>query len=43
MPQKVIVALSGGLDSAMAASILKDQGSRCNGCFMRLNDYSDEI
>ncbi len=33
---KVIVAMSGGVDSGMAASILKDRGLEVTGVFMRL-------
>ncbi|MDD5696915.1 MAG: tRNA 2-thiouridine(34) synthase MnmA [Candidatus Pacebacteria bacterium] len=40
---KVIVAMSGGVDSGMAASILKDQGFEVTGIFMRLNYRSGAI
>lgn len=38
MNKKVIVAISGGVDSGIAASILKNQGFKVIGVFMRLND-----
>jgi len=38
---KVIVAMSGGVDSGMAASILKDRGFEVTGIFMRLNSQSE--
>jgi len=34
---RVAVALSGGIDSGIAASILKEQGLETVGVFMRLN------
>lgn len=37
---KVIVAMSGGLDSGITASILKDQGFEVTGIFMRLSPQS---
>ena len=38
----VAVAMSGGIDSSVAAMILKDQGYNCVGVFMRNWDSSDE-
>lgn len=37
---KVLVAMSGGVDSSVAAKLLQDQGYDCMGCTMKL--YSNE-
>ena len=40
-PQKVIIALSGGVDSSVAAILLKNQGYQVEGVFMRLGIAGD--
>ncbi len=35
-PSKIVLAMSGGVDSSVAAALLKEQGHEVIGCFMRL-------
>jgi len=38
---KALIAMSGGVDSAVAALLTKEQGYDCIGCIMRLTDKED--
>lgn len=38
---KILVALSGGVDSAVSAKILKDAGYEIEGCYMKLHGRDD--
>jgi tRNA-specific 2-thiouridylase len=40
-PGRVLVAMSGGVDSSVAAAILHDQGVEAVGVWMRLHDVAD--
>ena len=39
-PKRVLIAMSGGVDSSVAASLLKEEGYNCIGATMRLFDNS---
>ena len=41
--KKVLIAMSGGVDSSLAAKLMMDKGYECIGCMMKLyNDNGDE-
>lgn len=40
-PGKVLVAMSGGVDSSVAAALLVERGHEVVGCFMRLGDEDE--
>ncbi len=40
---KVLVAMSGGVDSSVAAAILRGEGHDVVGCFMRLGSVGEEL
>lgn len=39
--KKILVAMSGGVDSSVAARLLCEAGYTCIGCTMRLYDNED--
>jgi tRNA-specific 2-thiouridylase len=39
---KIIVAMSGGVDSSVAACLLKEQGYECSGVFLRVGSHAAE-
>ncbi len=39
--KKVLIAMSGGVDSSLAAKLMKDAGYDCVGCTMKLYDNAD--
>jgi tRNA-specific 2-thiouridylase len=43
MKTKVLVALSGGVDSSMAAALLLDAGYDCKGVFFRTSEQSSSV
>lgn len=40
---KVLMAMSGGVDSSVAAALLQKKGHEIVGCFMRLGNVGDEL
>ncbi|MFL5302285.1 MAG: 7-cyano-7-deazaguanine synthase, partial [Anaeromyxobacteraceae bacterium] len=38
---RIVVAMSGGVDSSVAAALLKEQGHEVLGVSLRVFDYSD--
>lgn len=38
---KILVAMSGGVDSSVAAKLLLDGGNECTGCTMKLYNNED--
>jgi len=39
--KKALIAMSGGVDSSLAAKLMKDAGYDCIGCTMKLYDSED--
>ncbi|RLT56965.1 MAG: hypothetical protein DWI70_03395, partial [Chloroflexi bacterium] len=42
-PERVLVALSGGVDSSVAAALLVEAGHEVVGVWMRLHDAADRV
>ena len=40
--KKALIAMSGGVDSSVAAKIMSDRGYRCMGCTMKLYSGTEE-
>lgn len=40
---KALIAMSGGVDSSVAAYLMKEKGYECIGCTMKLYDYQEAI
>ena len=40
---KILIAMSGGVDSSVAALIMKDQGNECHGVTMKLHSKKDTV
>jgi len=40
---KILMAMSGGVDSSVAAALLQQDGHEVVGCFMRLGSIGDEL
>ena len=43
MPEKILVAMSGGVDSSVAAALLVEQGHHVVGATMKLFCYGDTV
>ena len=41
MPDKVLIAMSGGVDSSVAALLCREEGYECAGCTMKLYENED--
>ena len=39
--KKALIAMSGGVDSSVSASLMQEAGYRCEGAIMRLHDYKE--
>ena len=39
--KKALIAMSGGVDSSLAAKLMKDRGFQCIGCTMKLYNNED--
>jgi len=42
-PERILVAMSGGVDSSVAAALLAEQGHEVVGVWMRLHDVADTV